>query len=319
MVCHDSTPPSHTDGCRGGGRGRGGRRRGGGGGGRGGGRGDEGRGVLKLTSEQKSIAAGIVPPNFGLHHKSSEDGGVAIVCAVCVDDLSSDQESSSSSSSSKRKRGKDSVYKCPRCLTPYCSVICYRRHHRESCGTINSNEQPWNAPNGQFVHAASLKNGTPMTPYGVYDPKSGESVLTITEEEVRVNARKHYKKSQEDQEDPEIEEGWSLTTEQMRVLDRSEFVKTELGDKGLRAIIGRIVKGEAGKGKKIQDKGTRLRREMAYNEKFGSFLERMLLEIGVYEERADGRLVLKEVGRKANNKLVNECKALIEKDKEGKL
>lgn len=182
----------------------------------------------------------------------------------------------------------DGKYKCPKCRVSYCSVTCCKKH-KESCSVLLESST-----------AISKEQSRKML--GVK-----ESKYLLADELTRdplENAIRRRKICEENEDD--LEEGWSITTQMMDMLDNSEWLRKELEDGGLRQLIAEIDCAddvEDGltqnnsrtyrKSPKLGAKPELSQREIVFmrikqtNPKFSEFIDKLLLLAGVLQKEED--------------------------------
>eukprot|EP00980_Cylindrotheca_fusiformis_P009516 scaffold2077_cov119-Cylindrotheca_fusiformis.AAC.19 len=150
-------------------------------------------------------------------------------------------------------------YKCPRCRALYCSVVCCRSH-KDICIQEKKQEEKSNIPS---------KYGNLFMCNGV--PNHAISMRVVREDH-------------DDDGDNSIEEGWNVTQEMKQAISRSEWLRSELKDGGLRALISQIVSAGNQRHCAIQQVKERY-------PSFKTFLDKLLLVAGVLEHQDSGEVV----------------------------
>mmetsp|Transcript_13996 Transcript_13996/g.33585 ORF Transcript_13996/g.33585 Transcript_13996/m.33585 type:complete len:298 (+) Transcript_13996:80-973(+) len=113
-------------------------------------------------------------------------------------------------------------YKCPKCLAPYCSVICYRKHKEVCSGKKETDDAANTTATGTKEDAPA---GSETTQKSGNDDDGDDDTFSSSDDE-------------------SLDEGWKITDEMKNSLKNSTWLRNQLQDGGLRAMISDIVKAE---------------------------------------------------------------------------
>lgn len=175
-------------------------------------------------------------------------------------------------------------YKCPKCRASYCSVACCRKHKAELCkpatpapatATISSKY----VSNFPAAAAAPAKNALKEPPR----KRHRNNRLEVTEED----------------------EDWHITDEMKDCMHRSDWLKQELADPGLRFLISQIYESSNlvprncnNRGRNRGDDATavatteqeqKLRQLVETNPQFKGFIDELLVLTGVLNREQIGK------------------------------
>jgi hypothetical protein len=110
-------------------------------------------------------------------------------------------------------------YKCPKCWEPYCSIVCCRKHKEKDCKAEAA------ATKDQAAAAGAQKSK--------YLPSDQLSKDPIQ------NSKLQREQFVEDY-DEDLDEGWKITKDMMDEMDKSDWLRKELQDGGLRQLIHEV-------------------------------------------------------------------------------
>lgn len=204
-------------------------------------------------------------------------------------------------------------YKCPKCRLPYCSVKCCKDHKVTCIPRIQRNVDIDNQTSGE-----SHRNSVVASFNGTRTVSKYLAAEELTQDPL-LNSVKRKKMLRENEDDPE-DEGWRITQEMMDRIDKSEWLRKELADGGLRQIIAQIDNadddyyeettsrkrnGQQGKRKKLlggvkdyehepSPRELELMKAKRLNPNFANFIDRLMLIAGVLVE-SDKKTVEQEV------------------------
>jgi hypothetical protein len=147
-------------------------------------------------------------------------------------------------------------YKCPRCKAQYCSVACCKKH-KETCSQEKKPQE------GKVENPSKYANQLPF-PLTSNQPFSRQGDLEDDEDD-----------------DDSMDEEWKINEEMKSTLSRSEWLRNELKDGGLKDLIAQIV--SAGNRKDL----VLLQVKERYPS-FKTFLDKLLLVAGVLERQNFG-------------------------------
>eukprot|EP00985_Skeletonema_marinoi_P025641 scaffold19004_cov101-Skeletonema_marinoi.AAC.1 len=145
----------------------------------------------------------------------------AIVCSVC---------------------GKgDGKYKCPKCRSPFCCVQCSKDHKANHCPATKSNDTGDDDVSKQQSNhtaaASTVTNSTTTKPQSKYLPAAAFAQSSSISSQPN---KKRMRRPNDDDDSDNDEPGWNITEEMKQMIQRSEWLRKELEDGGLRHLIGHI-------------------------------------------------------------------------------
>jgi hypothetical protein len=161
-------------------------------------------------------------------------------------------------------------YKCPKCRVPYCSVVCCKQH-KEIC---NNGVPPTDKPVESSISKLKSKSNYLPPDLLVQDPVT--------------HGQRARKELEDNDDDDSLEEGWKITQEAMETMDRSDWLRKELKDGGLRQIIFRVMNASD----KVEKHGRtpqeeELERTKANYPPFGNFMDKLLVLAGILERQQE--------------------------------
>ena len=161
-------------------------------------------------------------------------------------------------------------YKCPKCRAPYCSVACCKQH-KENC-TAAGEAKPPTKEDGPSVSKYLSHGG---------DASIEEDTLEVTVAHGDVE-----RELEEESDDDSLDEGYKINDSMKTALDRSDWLRNELIDGGLRKIIHKIVHSsnivqENGRTRQEEE----LERAKAAYPNFELFIDKLLVLAGVLERQ----------------------------------
>lgn len=115
--------------------------------------------------------------------------------------------------------GEQPKYKCPKCREPYCSIVCCRKHKEKDCE----------------ASAVATKDKAAAT--GAQKSKYLPSDQ-LTRDPIQ-NSKLQREQLVEDY-DEDLDEGWKITKHMMDEMDKSDWLRKELQDGGLRQLIHEV-------------------------------------------------------------------------------
>lgn len=148
-------------------------------------------------------------------------------------------------------------YKCPRCNAQYCSVACCKKH-KETCSQEKKPQE------GKIENPSKYANQLPF-------------LLTSNQS----LSRRGDLEDDDDDDDDSMDEEWKMNEEMKTTLSRSQWLRNELKDGGLKDLIAQIV--SAGNGKHLVLQQVKERYPI-----FKTFLDKLLLVAGVLERQDAG-------------------------------
>eukprot|EP00984_Skeletonema_dohrnii_P002201 scaffold754_cov133-Skeletonema_dohrnii-CCMP3373.AAC.6 len=214
----------------------------------------------------------------------------AIVCSVC---------------------GKgDGKYKCPKCRSPFCCVQCSKDHKANHCPTTKSSDDDVSKQQSNHTAAASTTaNSSSVTePQSKYLPAAAFAQASSSSSQPN---KKRMRRPNDDDDSDNDEPGWNITEEMKQMIQRSEWLRKELEDGGLRHLIEQIdaasdVEEEEDNGNNnnrrknwgrnankngntdISQRVLTLARTRHSHPKFATFMDRLLVTAGVLTDGGGG-------------------------------
>ena len=160
-------------------------------------------------------------------------------------------------------------YKCPTCRAFYCSVACCRTH-KETCSKINKEEKETtkiNKETSKYVSIDSLPQYFSLKP-------------TFPSRSNRIKRNNDLGQDDNDDDDS-LDEQWKITESMKSNVKRSEWLRNELKDGGLRTLISGIV-NTSGSQKHLALKQAKERYPL-----FQTFLDKLLVLAGVLQRQEE--------------------------------
>jgi hypothetical protein len=159
----------------------------------------------------------------------------------------------------------DGKYKCPKCRVLYCSVACCKLHKENSCSS---------APGGndKAVTTTSSPMPTDTIPKSKYLGQDYIDPLISSRQDRWSSSRRGMTK------EDEFEEGWRMTPEMEQAILKSDRLRKELADGGLRQMLMDILMDPNPQQALEQAKKT--------NVNFTKFINETLLATGIVEKVA---------------------------------
>jgi hypothetical protein len=151
-------------------------------------------------------------------------------------------------------------YKCPKCWAAYCSVACCRDHKQNTCqGTTEASSS---TKTSRYLPSDLLTR----------DPIEGAKQQRLQQ-----------------QIDEDLDEGWKITQEMMNTMDKSDWLREELTDGGLRQLIHQVCTASTNvastRGKTFQEEELEMLQSKYSN--FRVFLDKLKVLTGVLERPDD--------------------------------
>ena len=122
-------------------------------------------------------------------------------------------------------------YKCPKCLAPYCSVICYRQHKEVCPGKKETTDEANTTGNG-------TKDAVPAAGETTTEKSKSDNDGNDDDDD---DIDDRFSSSSDDES---LDEGWKITDDMKISLKNSTWLRGQLQDGGLRAMISDIVKAD---------------------------------------------------------------------------
>ena len=133
----------------------------------------------------------------------------------------------------------DNKYKCPKCRAAYCSIACCRKHKQEPGLCVPASQQPLTAASESNVTATSTTScSTRPSPFAAAAEYFQTSLAPCLQPSV--DPRQHRTTTFGADEDHQ-DDDWKVSTDMIQALQTSDWLRQELRDQSLRAVITGIV------------------------------------------------------------------------------
>lgn len=140
-------------------------------------------------------------------------------------------------------------YKCPKCRSPFCCVQCSKDHKANHCPATKSNNETGDddvSKQQQSDNTAAAATSTAVAKVGsssaATEPQSKYlPAAAFAQAASSLPKKKRKRRPAHDDDDSDNDEpGWNITAEMKQLVQRSEWLRKELEDGGLRHLIEQI-------------------------------------------------------------------------------
>jgi zinc finger HIT domain-containing protein 3 len=189
----------------------------------------------------------------------------------------------------------DPKYKCPKCRSTYCSIVCCRKHKDEFCSLVvestqSVNDDDTSRKNSQKDPLQTHVRSKYLSEIELMKVRD-DNHLTLTELQSKIKDDRYV--------DAELGLGWKMTNEMILIMNNSTWLRDELADSGLQQLIVKILsssnnlmhsnRSHRHNGLSSQQNITQ-REQMLHQLKsnypqFHSFVDKLLFLTGIYERR----------------------------------
>lgn len=207
-------------------------------------------------------------------------------------------------------------YKCPKCRSPFCCVQCSKDHKANHCPANKSNQ---NENGDDYVSKQQSDNTSAAASTAIASsstgPQSKYLPVAAFAQASSLPKKKRKRRSNLDDDDysDNDEPGWNITAEMKQLIQRSDWLRKELEDGGLRHLIEQIDaasdddgeednnsnkrrNNRGGNGQNNSENGNMdisqrvlaLARTKHSHPKFATFIDRLLVTAGVLIDGSGG-------------------------------